>query len=434
VLQLRQYYSYLNQWFHLEAFRNITLLHFLLGTANNERGKELRHRTPHLCKWERGHTEFMKTANPLVTYHSETAGVTMNAFIMQQSSDLERTIRQQQQELHQLAQSLQSFSGICNGVGSSAASSNRDVGSLRAGSSHTTRMNSLTNRQPIPAHPNFVDDSLLLRNSHCCDSFQQTGCFSSSCITDIVDGFCPLNQALLQQDFSRSLRGESQTKLSGANQTVPAKKMRLSEPTHSSASLVDANPTLVEHSSQICTQLYYVGPSDQGQDFYGENDVLSGRGGGTNVHLGNRHFRAMINLHRSSYLKARKNDKPAISRAIVQAIRAKGGNFLKKCETTGLWFEVGDDVAREKTSQALRQRAPEMRKKLFKHMVYEDRVQQQYLQEQEVKSHLIAPLNRQQLRVDSLVSLTSTIRNSSSSNIQSANGAANNSFQQRERH
>ena len=30
-----------------------------------------------------------------------------------------------------------------------------------------------------------------------------------------------------------------------------------------------------------------------------------------------------------------------------------------------MWFEIGDDAAREKTSQALRQRAPEMRKLLF---------------------------------------------------------------------
>lgn len=32
---------------------------------------------------------------------------------------------------------------------------------------------------------------------------------------------------------------------------------------------------------------------------------------------------------------------------------------------SGQWFEIGDDAAREKTSQALRQRAPEMRKILF---------------------------------------------------------------------
>jgi hypothetical protein len=103
----------------------------------------------------------------------------------------------------------------------------------------------------------------------------------------------------------------------------------------------------------------------EGISFFADSDVLSGRGGGTNVHPGNRNFRDLINLHRRAYLKARKNDKPAISRAIVRAIRDNNGKFLKKDEKSGLWFEIGDDAAREKTSQALRQRAPEMRKLLF---------------------------------------------------------------------
>lgn len=107
---------------------------------------------------------------------------------------------------------------------------------------------------------------------------------------------------------------------------------------------------------------------------YGDNDVLSGRGGGTNVHPGNRNFRDLINLHRRAYLKARKNDKPAISRAIVRSIRESNGKFLKKDEKAGLWFEIGDDAAREKTSQALRQRAPEMRKLLFDAEVEEARI------------------------------------------------------------
>lgn len=97
----------------------------------------------------------------------------------------------------------------------------------------------------------------------------------------------------------------------------------------------------------------------------GVDDVLSGRGGGTNVHPGNRNFRDLINLHRRAYLKARKNDKPAISRAIVRSVREHNGRFLKKEEKNGLWVEIGDEAAREKTSQALRQRAPEMRKLLF---------------------------------------------------------------------
>jgi hypothetical protein len=105
--------------------------------------------------------------------------------------------------------------------------------------------------------------------------------------------------------------------------------------------------------------------STEGLSSFNDADVLSGRGGGTNVHPGNRSFRDLINMHRRAYLKARKNDKPAISRAIVRSIRDANGRFLRKDEKTGLWFEIGDDAAREKTSQALRQRAPEMRKLLF---------------------------------------------------------------------
>jgi hypothetical protein len=105
--------------------------------------------------------------------------------------------------------------------------------------------------------------------------------------------------------------------------------------------------------------------SAEGISYFHDNDVLSGRGGGTNVHPGNRNFRDLINLHRRAYLKARKNDKPSISRAIVRAIRENNGAFLRRDEKSGLWYEIGDDAAREKTSQALRQRAPEMRKILF---------------------------------------------------------------------
>ena len=103
-------------------------------------------------------------------------------------------------------------------------------------------------------------------------------------------------------------------------------------------------------------------PSTEGISTFHDADVLSGRGGGTNVHPGNRTFRDLINTHRREYLKAKKNDKPAISRAIVKLVRDTGGRFLKKDNKSGLWFEIGDTLAREKTSQALRQRAPEMRR------------------------------------------------------------------------
>ena len=105
-------------------------------------------------------------------------------------------------------------------------------------------------------------------------------------------------------------------------------------------------------------------PSTEGIKFYSPNDVLCGRGGGTNSHPGNLRFRDLTNANLRAYLKARKNDKTAISRSIVRTIRGLNGRFLKKDDKLGLWFEIGDDDAWKKTSQALRQRALEMRKLL----------------------------------------------------------------------
>lgn len=103
--------------------------------------------------------------------------------------------------------------------------------------------------------------------------------------------------------------------------------------------------------------------STVGLQFFQVNDVLSGRGGGTNQHEGNCYFRTLIDENREKYLRAKKNDKPFISLSIVRTIRETNGRFLKK--RGDLWFEIGDAAAREKTSQALRQRAPAFKKLLI---------------------------------------------------------------------
>lgn len=108
-------------------------------------------------------------------------------------------------------------------------------------------------------------------------------------------------------------------------------------------------------------------PGTVGLTAFEKNDVLSGRGGGTNTHPGNRFFRGLIDENREKYLRARKNDKPDISRSIVNEIRKRNGRFLKKDEDSGLWYEIGDDQAREKTSQALRQKAPDYRRQMEEH-------------------------------------------------------------------
>ena len=91
------------------------------------------------------------------------------------------------------------------------------------------------------------------------------------------------------------------------------------------------------------------------------NDVLCGRGGETNQHPGNVYYRTLVKARQVAYLQARRSDKPRIAASVVKIIREVGGRFLKR--HGGCWVDVGDKKAREKTSQALRENAPEIRER-----------------------------------------------------------------------
>eukprot|EP00588_Corethron_pennatum_P009867 CAMPEP_0194281462 /NCGR_PEP_ID=MMETSP0169-20130528/20766_1 /TAXON_ID=218684 /ORGANISM="Corethron pennatum, Strain L29A3" /LENGTH=509 /DNA_ID=CAMNT_0039026525 /DNA_START=340 /DNA_END=1869 /DNA_ORIENTATION=- len=97
------------------------------------------------------------------------------------------------------------------------------------------------------------------------------------------------------------------------------------------------------------------------------HDVLCGRGGGTNNHSGNERFRTLVNDNKRAYLQSSKREKPEVSRKIVAEIRSlnPSGRFLQKNNTSGLWDDIGDQKAREKTSQALREGAPTIRTKIM---------------------------------------------------------------------
>ena len=92
-------------------------------------------------------------------------------------------------------------------------------------------------------------------------------------------------------------------------------------------------------------------------------DVLLGRGGFTNHFPGNRHFRKLIVQYQIPYFQASKADKPKIADEIVRVIRNSNGRFLKKI-SSGEWRDVGDTRAREKVSQALREKGPELKELL----------------------------------------------------------------------
>lgn len=95
------------------------------------------------------------------------------------------------------------------------------------------------------------------------------------------------------------------------------------------------------------------------------NDVLCGRGGLTNNARGNIYFRHLVRQKQESYLLASKREKAGVAREIVASIRSLNppGRFLKK-NSSGVWVEIGERKAREKTSQALREGAPEKRQEL----------------------------------------------------------------------
>jgi hypothetical protein len=95
-----------------------------------------------------------------------------------------------------------------------------------------------------------------------------------------------------------------------------------------------------------------------------ETDVLCGRGGAALRHPGNQTYRRLVNLNKGLYITCLKTEKLKISRSIVAAIREQKGRFLEKDNKNGTWYDIGDKKAVEKTSQALREGQPKLRKKI----------------------------------------------------------------------
>ena len=88
----------------------------------------------------------------------------------------------------------------------------------------------------------------------------------------------------------------------------------------------------------------------------GPDDVICGRGKKSYNHVGNERFRHRVLTFLDEYSRAKsKLDKSAVLSKVVYEVRQNSprGGFIKQ-DTTGVWFEVGDFLAREKTSQAFR--------------------------------------------------------------------------------
>jgi len=89
----------------------------------------------------------------------------------------------------------------------------------------------------------------------------------------------------------------------------------------------------------------------------GPYDILIGRGKKCYNHIGNINFRNLVSNNLDEYSSAKtKQEKSSILADLVKQIHkiSPNGGFLKQDSATGLWYEVGGFLAREKTSQAFR--------------------------------------------------------------------------------
>lgn len=95
-------------------------------------------------------------------------------------------------------------------------------------------------------------------------------------------------------------------------------------------------------------------------------DVLNGRGQGVQRHPGNVKYRTLVFVNKIIYAKCPRTDKMKISKGIVAAVRELGGRFLELEERSGIYRDIGDKKATEKTSQALREGQTKIRKQMYK--------------------------------------------------------------------
>lgn len=88
------------------------------------------------------------------------------------------------------------------------------------------------------------------------------------------------------------------------------------------------------------------------------NDVLSGRGNLINSHVGNIQFRNIVAHHKEKYKDStnKRIEKTFAAARVVAIVRSftPPGRFLRKDDKSDSWIEIGDENARLKAGQALR--------------------------------------------------------------------------------
>lgn len=114
-----------------------------------------------------------------------------------------------------------------------------------------------------------------------------------------------------------------------------------------------------EESSKLTKELEAKGfavPSDE--------DILSGRGTGINLHPGNVFFRKLIQSHKEQYIHADPARKRKIIKEVMQKSNQEGNRrYLKHDFDTDLYIQISEDEIRKKIGQALRENAPAIKRR-----------------------------------------------------------------------
>lgn len=165
----------------------------------------------------------------------------------------------------------------------------------------------------------------------------------------------------LDQQVTESNNQQEQSSLEDEDQQAS-----LGEAKKAEAAEVGADEDEEEDDTQDYTNWPLEGIKDPSK-----NDVLYGRGGGTNHHDGNKRYRKLVEGRKVDYVNSKRLDKPLVSLDIIREWRGQRppGRFLKFDEKKEVWLDVGDKKAREKTSQALREKAPLLRKQQEEQMM-----------------------------------------------------------------
>jgi hypothetical protein len=98
-----------------------------------------------------------------------------------------------------------------------------------------------------------------------------------------------------------------------------------------------------------------------------ELDIVCGRGAPINYHYGNQVFKDVIQDYQTAYLCAKRSDKPHVAMKIMDLVKQSGARFVKREKAAGVfaWMEIDSKGAYEKVCQALREGAPDLRKKVL---------------------------------------------------------------------